>query len=91
MPEVKNCLTCKWEPEWERETIKPLEPREGLHGGHMFQGKCQWGIDVDNPIAIRIERFTITRVGRSYLEGGISWNPNNCPAHQPKDNSHAII
>jgi hypothetical protein len=84
MPEKINCLTCAHEPVWECVSVKPLEPRLGLHdGGHMFRGECRWGQTLPVPVGIFISRYPITKVGETYVEGS-KGEITACPAWASK-------
>ena len=75
MSEVKNCLTCKWEPEWYKNS-----------GGVFGQCKC----DV-MPVVVTHRYNALIRKGKDSKTCYVRVRAfTNCPAHQPKDNSHAM-
>jgi len=69
MLDAKNCLTCRWEPEW----INDYAPR----WGDICKGKCRRG----NGSLINMGRLVLffNKIESSYTE------LVGCSAHQPKE------
>jgi len=79
MSEVRNCLTCKWEPEWE-------------DGGHFLKGACQSPV---GPGVFSRDMLVYPKGSDACFAGSEEQleTPNtfaaphivNCPAHRPRD------
>ena len=75
MPDVKNCLSCRWEPKWERDAH------------HTTSGWCKF--EVIAPVGANIDtpRFIKRKTGHIEIRYSDSeiypWQ--DCPAYQPKE------
>ena len=87
--EVKNCLSCKWEPEWHCISSASLPPREGLHeGGLLFAGYCRWREERKIPPCYTLNGGDVCKIG-DYVDFP-GWEAGTiCLTWQPKEYSHA--
>ena len=78
MSEVKNCLTCRWEPEWEWDQRSTTS----LNGGQVHYGRCQFPLP--SVFHGQLGVWFYSKSGNCFpnLGGSII---ENCPAHQSAD------
>lgn len=71
---VKNCLTCRWEPEW-----LEMEPGERM-------GPCRFPATL-LPVCVqwKIQYVRLSTKGNPYIVVNGKQNIKFCPAHQPKE------
>lgn len=82
MPEVKNCLTCKWEPAYGIGPFLLLDPHEAP------PNTCKSSRGFERlPSAMAVERKTVVLFnGAPCLRSDEGYLPIiSCPAHEPKD------
>ena len=75
MSEVKNCLTCRWEPDWWDETPS------------LVMGSCKHPpLALPECMRWRMTRLHLDKNGNPRVAfGGDNHAVTNCPAHQPKN------
>lgn len=89
MMEAKNCLNCKWEPEWER--LPYLDSHRVEYVGHG----CKFLLN-GLPLYAEVKetKCLIKKYGSIYIDGEYDWCNGNkqrdrqlttCPAWQGKD------
>ena len=94
MPEQKNCLSCRWEPEWKEEE-RPSYDDNGYACGSFigyFATDCNAHKAFNRaqdtlPSHCFIESFGLEKRGDRIFVDGPDHEITDCPAWQPKEES----
>jgi hypothetical protein len=89
---MKNCLTCKWEPEWKRNCQDVIGVEGFVIGQEVIEEATDCKVDVFNKLSSLmpdhyfIDSFGLIKVdGKVYVDDALSSEITNCPAWQEKE------